>query len=102
MTAVFTVFITLSAIENKMMGVGMAVAILIDATVVRGVLLPAAVALLGERAWELPGWLKWLPGKGEERHSAPAGPAGEASGEAPDSPAVASANSRAKEAVHQR
>lgn len=54
MTAVFSVFITLSAIENKMMGVSMAVAILIDATLVRGVLLPAAMALLGERAWRMP------------------------------------------------
>lgn len=51
MTAVFTVFVSLTAIEYKMMGVGMAVAILIDATVVRGLLLPAAMALLGDRAW---------------------------------------------------
>ncbi|MFI9581498.1 MMPL family transporter [Streptomyces sp. NPDC052236] len=57
MTGVFSVFVILSAIEYKMLGVGMAVAILIDATVVRGVLLPAAMALLGERAW-------WLPGRG--------------------------------------
>ncbi|MFC4497734.1 MMPL family transporter [Streptomyces ovatisporus] len=102
MTAVFTVFITLSAIENKMMGVGMAVAILIDATIVRGVLLPAAVALLGKRAWELPGRLNRLPGKGEERRSAPAAPADAASGGAPDSPAPASGVSRTKETVHQR
>ncbi len=33
----------------------------------RGLLLPAALALLGKRAWELPGWLSWLPGKGEPR-----------------------------------
>jgi RND superfamily putative drug exporter len=72
MTAVFTVFITLSAIENKMMGVGMAVAILIDATIVRGVLLPAAVAMLGRKAWELPGWLSWLPGKNEQPQPAAA------------------------------
>lgn len=71
MTAVFTVFITLSAIENKMMGVGMAVAILIDATIVRGVLLPAAVAILGERAWTLPGWLNRLPGKGGQPRPTP-------------------------------
>ncbi|MET8338083.1 MMPL family transporter [Streptosporangium canum] len=51
MIGVFTVFVTLSAIEYKMLGLGMAVAILIDATVVRGVLLPAAMALLGERVW---------------------------------------------------
>jgi RND superfamily putative drug exporter len=59
MTAVFTVFITLTAIEYKMLGVGMAVAILVDATIVRGVLLPAAMALLGTRAWALP---RWFPG----------------------------------------
>ncbi|MFF0450492.1 MMPL family transporter [Streptomyces sp. NPDC004609] len=51
MTGVFSVFVTLSAIEYKMLGVGMAVAILIDATVVRGVLLPAAMVLLGARAF---------------------------------------------------
>ncbi|MEE1774363.1 MMPL family transporter [Streptomyces sp. JV185] len=71
MTAVFTIFITLSAIENKMMGVGMAVAILIDATIVRGVLLPAAVAVLGERAWTLPGVLKRLPSRSEQPQPAP-------------------------------
>ncbi|GGJ76415.1 exporter [Streptomyces camponoticapitis] len=55
MIGVFSVFTTLSAIEYKMLGTGMAVAILVDATVVRGVLLPAALALLGDRAWTLPG-----------------------------------------------
>ncbi|MGW8378387.1 MMPL family transporter [Streptomyces sp. ODS28] len=51
MIAVFALFATLSAVEFKMLGVGMAAAILIDATLVRGVLLPAALTLLGERAW---------------------------------------------------
>ncbi|RSN65995.1 MMPL domain-containing protein [Amycolatopsis sp. WAC 04182] len=51
MVGVFSVFVTLSAIEYKMMGVGMAVAVLIDATLIRGVLLPAFLAALGERAW---------------------------------------------------
>ncbi|MDN3358201.1 MMPL family transporter [Actinomadura sp. DC4] len=51
MTAAFSVFVVLSAIEYKMMGVGLSVAILIDATLVRGVLLPAALTLLGDRAW---------------------------------------------------
>jgi RND superfamily putative drug exporter len=51
MTAAFSVFVVLSAIEYKMMGVGLSVAILVDATLVRGVLLPAALALLGDRAW---------------------------------------------------
>jgi RND superfamily putative drug exporter len=43
------------------MGVGLAAAILIDATVIRGVLLPATMKLLGERNWYLPNWLEWLP-----------------------------------------
>jgi RND superfamily putative drug exporter len=51
MVAVFSVFATLSLIDLKILGVGMAAAVLIDATVVRGILLPAALALLGERAW---------------------------------------------------
>ncbi|HEX2743539.1 MAG TPA: MMPL family transporter [Streptosporangiaceae bacterium] len=51
MVAVFSIFATLSMIEFKMFGVAMAVAVLIDATVVRGVLLPAGLALLGDRAW---------------------------------------------------
>lgn len=51
MIAVFALFATLSGIDYKMLGVGMAVAIALDATVVRGVLLPSALALLGDRAW---------------------------------------------------
>lgn len=61
MVAVFSIFGTLSMIEFKQMGVGLAVAVLIDATIVRGVLLPAAMVLLGERNWWLPRWLQWLP-----------------------------------------
>jgi putative drug exporter of the RND superfamily len=64
MVAVFSIFATLSMIDVKMLGVGLAAAVLIDATVVRGVVLPAALALLGERAWYLPSWLSWLPGRG--------------------------------------
>jgi hypothetical protein len=45
------------------MGVGLAAAILIDATVIRGVLLPSTLVLLGDRAWYLPRWLEWLPGR---------------------------------------
>jgi len=48
---VFSIFATLSLIEFKMFGVAMAVAVLIDATIVRGVLLPAGLALLGDRAF---------------------------------------------------
>jgi putative drug exporter of the RND superfamily len=64
MVAVFSILATLSIIQLQMLGVGLAAAILIDATVVRGVLLPAALALLGDRAWYLPRWLAWLPGGG--------------------------------------
>jgi RND superfamily putative drug exporter len=55
MVAVFSIFATLSMIEFKVFGVAMAAAIAIDATVVRGVLLPAGLALLGDRAWVMPG-----------------------------------------------
>ena len=55
MVAVFSIFVTLTAIEYKMLGVGMAVAVLIDATLVRGVLLPAVLSLLGSSAWAFPG-----------------------------------------------
>jgi uncharacterized membrane protein YdfJ with MMPL/SSD domain len=61
MVAVFAIFATLSSVEFKMMGVGLAAAILIDATLVRAVLLPAAMKLLGERNWYLPKRLDWLP-----------------------------------------
>ncbi len=63
MVAVFSIFATLSIIDLKIIGVGLASAVLIDATVVRGILVPAALALLGERAWYLPRWLGWLPGR---------------------------------------
>ena len=61
MVVVFSVFITLSFIDFKEMGVGLAVAILIDATLIRGVLLPASMKLLGDWNWYLPGWLEWIP-----------------------------------------
>ena len=66
MVAVFSIFATLHLIQLQMLGVGLAGAVLIDATVVRGILLPACLALLGERTWYLPRWLAWLPG-GERR-----------------------------------
>ncbi len=61
MVAVFAVFATLSMLMFKQFGVGLATAILIDATVVRGVLLPASMKLLGAWNWYLPAWLRWLP-----------------------------------------
>ena len=45
----------------QQMGFGVAVALLIDATLIRSVLVPAAMELLGDRNWWLPGWLDWLP-----------------------------------------
>jgi uncharacterized membrane protein YdfJ with MMPL/SSD domain len=78
MVAVFAIFATLSFLEFKEMGVGLAAAILIDATIVRGVLLPATMKLLGERNWYLPRALQWLPRVGVE------GPAPAMAGGAPE------------------
>ena len=76
MVAVFSIFATLSFIDFKQMGVGLAAAILIDATVIRGVLLPATMKLLGECNWYLPSWLEWLPKRRLADHSvAPTPPA---------------------------
>jgi RND superfamily putative drug exporter len=61
MVFVFSIFATLSLIMMKQFGVGLATAVLIDATIVRGVLLPASMKLLGEWNWYLPRWLRWLP-----------------------------------------
>jgi uncharacterized membrane protein YdfJ with MMPL/SSD domain len=66
MVAVFSIFATMSFLDLKILGIGMASAVLIDATVVRGILLPAALALLGDRAWAV-------------RAHAPAGPCGNSS-----------------------
>jgi uncharacterized membrane protein YdfJ with MMPL/SSD domain len=61
MVLVFSVFITLSFDLLKQFGVGLAAAVLIDATIIRGVLLPASMKLLGDWNWYLPSWLEWLP-----------------------------------------
>jgi uncharacterized membrane protein YdfJ with MMPL/SSD domain len=61
MVAVFAIFASLRTLDIKQMGVGLAVAVLIDATLIRGVLLPAAMKLLGDWNWYLPAWLEWLP-----------------------------------------
>ncbi|WP_229698625.1 MMPL family transporter [Wenjunlia tyrosinilytica] len=71
MVAVFAVFGTLSMQTMKQLGVGLAVAVLIDATLIRAVLLPAVMALLGERNWYLPKWLEWLPDLSEPAHFPP-------------------------------
>jgi RND superfamily putative drug exporter len=61
MVFVFGVFATLSFLDFKEMGIGLAVAVLIDATIIRGVLLPASMRVLGDWNWYLPKWLEWLP-----------------------------------------
>jgi RND superfamily putative drug exporter len=61
MISVFAIFATLSLLIFKQLGVGLAVAVLIDATIIRGVLLPATMKLLGDWNWYLPRWLEWLP-----------------------------------------
>jgi uncharacterized membrane protein YdfJ with MMPL/SSD domain len=61
MVFVFAVFATLSMMFFKQFGVGLAVAVLLDATIVRAVLLPASMKLLGDWNWYLPSWLEWLP-----------------------------------------
>jgi putative drug exporter of the RND superfamily len=59
--AVFWGFAMGDTIAFQQMGFGVAVALLIDATIVRSVLVPATMKLLGERNWYLPSWLRWLP-----------------------------------------
>ena len=72
MVAVFAIFATLDEIVFKMLGVGLAVAVLLDATIVRAVLLPATMKLLGDWNWYLPRWLEWLPRVGDQPIAAPA------------------------------
>ena len=71
MVGVFAIFGTLSCIEFKQMGVGLAVAVLLDATIIRGVLLPASMKLLGDWNWWLPRWLQWLPKVAAEHEVVP-------------------------------
>ncbi len=67
MVAVFSTFATLSVVSMKQLGVGLAVAIFLDATLVRGLLVPAVMSLLGERNWYLPHWLdRLLPSQQHE------------------------------------
>jgi uncharacterized membrane protein YdfJ with MMPL/SSD domain len=71
MVGVFLVFVTLDFLDFKELGLGLAAAVLIDATIIRGVLLPAAMKLLGDRNWYLPTWLDWLPRVGSESAAGP-------------------------------
>jgi uncharacterized membrane protein YdfJ with MMPL/SSD domain len=77
MVFVFAIFGTLQILFLKQFGVGLAAAILIDATIIRALLLPASMKLLGEWNWYLPKWLEWLPRFEDEK--------------APETPAVPTA-----------
>jgi RND superfamily putative drug exporter len=80
MVAVFAIFATLRTVDMKQLGIGLAAAVLLDATIIRALLLPASMALLGDWNWYLPRWLRWLPALG---HGAEAGtPVG--AGQAPE------------------
>jgi putative drug exporter of the RND superfamily len=72
MVGVFLVFVTLAFLDFKELGLGLAAAVLIDATIIRGVLLPASMKVLGDWNWYLPSWLEWLPRIGADRDAAPA------------------------------
>jgi len=71
MVAVFSIFATLSFIDVKMLGVGLAFAVLLDATIVRGILVPAAMALLGERCWYCRDGCPGCPGRCSPRPHRP-------------------------------
>ena len=71
MVCVFALFGTLSSLELKQAGVGLAAAVLIDVTLIRGVLLHATMKLLGDWNWYLPRQLSWLPRTAHERTQAP-------------------------------
>jgi len=85
MVGVFLVFVTLQFLDFKELGLGLAVAVLIDATIIRGVMLPAAMKLLGDWNWYLPSWLEWLPRIGGEGDAAapPTDPPGSGPSEEP-------------------
>jgi uncharacterized membrane protein YdfJ with MMPL/SSD domain len=78
MVVVFGVFVTLELTIIKQLGFGLAVAVFLDATIVRSILLPASMRLLGEWNWWLPRWLDWLPhvtieGESDEPDPLPSG-----------------------------
>jgi putative drug exporter of the RND superfamily len=79
MVAVFSGFALGDLVPFQQLGFGMAVALALDATVVRSVLVPAAMHLLGARNWYLPRWLRWLPelsleGAAQQRPAVPPSP----------------------------
>ncbi len=89
MVVVFAEFATQSGLEMKQMGVGLAFAIFVDATIIRGVLLPATMKLLGDWNWYLPRWLQWIPELDIEGDSTPKEHKGRGFGGALPEPAAA-------------
>jgi RND superfamily putative drug exporter len=81
MVAVFTAFASGRIGALQQMGFGLAVAVFLDATIVRTILVPATMRLLGDRNWYLPSWLQWLPRLNVEGHEPTAEPALVAVGE---------------------
>ena len=61
MVAVFAGFAAGSLVALQQMGFGLAIAVALDATIVRSVLVPSTMKLLGDRNWYLPTWLEWIP-----------------------------------------
>lgn len=84
--AVFGGFAAGDLVAFQQMGFGIAVALLLDATIVRSVLVPASMKLLGEHNWYFPAWLNWLPDVHVEGHTSPT-PPGPAATKPPESPA---------------
>jgi RND superfamily putative drug exporter len=83
MVGVFAIFGSLQFMMLKQFGIGLAIAVLLDATIIRAVLLPATMKLLGDKNWYLPRWLEWLPQvKHETAAEEPKAP------KAPDAPAA--------------
>ena len=70
MVAVFAAFASGRIAGIQQMGFGLAIAVFLDATIVRSILVPSAMKLLGDRNWYLPGWLQWLPKVDVEGHGA--------------------------------
>jgi RND superfamily putative drug exporter len=94
MVAVFAVFVTLELSIIKQLGFGLAVAVFLDATLIRSVLLPSSMRLLGDWNWWMPGFLSWIPritieGESDEAET---GAEGEAVGEAPGEPSSGGVN----------
>src|SRR4029079_4947907 len=70
MVCVFAGFAAGRLVSLQEMGFGLAIAVFLDATIVRSILVPSAMRLLGDRNWYLPGWLQWLPNIDVEGHAA--------------------------------